>query len=221
MVISDTKKFIFLHNPKTAGSALRKELITRYDTRNNFYWGLVRNDAMNLRIDKAHMPMDIFRVLYPKDYELLDEYFVFSFTRNPFDRYVSSFFEYIKHHRKDIVLADKTKADILELLTDFTDTLDREAIDHKTMYRHFMPQHKIIYDGIKCKSDVIGKIETIDEDFARIKNLADLDDAIQLSRRNQKPKRLGGITLSDKIIKKILTIYERDFIYFNFSDKPG
>ncbi len=221
MVISDTKKFIFLHNPKTAGSALRKELITRYDTRNNFYWGLVRTDAINIRVDKAHMSMDIFRVLYPQDYELLEKYFVFSFTRNPFDRYVSSFFEYIKHHRKDINLAEKTVGDILEMLTEFTNAIDREAIAQKTMFRHFIPQHKIIYDGLKCKSDFTGKIETIEADFAKIKKLAGLDDSIQLSRRNQKPQRFSGINLSDKIIQKILDIYERDFLYFNFPDKPG
>ena len=67
-----------------------------FDTRNNYFWMFVymngaTEESPKLKIDKAHMSLPIFKRLYKQDYELLNEYTVFAFSRNPIKRIISSF----------------------------------------------------------------------------------------------------------------------------------
>ena len=92
MIISDTQKFIFLHIPKCGGTTVRNSL-KKFDTRNDYYWMHVymngaTEKSPKLQIDKAHMSLPIFKRLYPKDFELLNEYTVFAFSRNPIKRII-------------------------------------------------------------------------------------------------------------------------------------
>ena len=91
MIISDTQRFIFLHIPKCGGTTIRNSLID-FDTRNNYFWMYdylpgAEADSEKQRIDKAHMSLPIFKQLYPRDFELLNEYTVFAFSRNPIKSY--------------------------------------------------------------------------------------------------------------------------------------
>ena len=72
--------------------------LKKFDTRNDYYWMHVHMNGATekspkLQIDKAHMSLPIFKRLYPKDFELLNEYTVFAFSRNPIKRIISSFYE--------------------------------------------------------------------------------------------------------------------------------
>lgn len=220
MVISDTKRFIFLHNPKVAGTALRRTLISRYDTRNNFFWGVAEGATLNRRIDKAHMSLSDLRVVFPGDFALLDDYFVFVFVRKPVERYISSFFEFVIHHKKNIQLNNCTADEILSLINDFTQTIDEHKIRYGIQYRHFMPQHEIIYYNNKCKADFIGYLDDIHGNFEKIKALIGLELTNPVTKWNQKSKRFGNLhqELPTSTRDKILKLYEKDFIYFNFTD---
>ena len=50
-------------------------------------------ESPKLQVDKAHMTLAIFKQLYPRDFELLNDYTVFAFSRNPIKRLISSFWE--------------------------------------------------------------------------------------------------------------------------------
>jgi len=218
MIISDSKKFIFLHNPKVAGTSLRRILIKHYDTRNNFYWGVCEAERLNRKIDKAHMSITDFRLAFPADYELLDEYFVFVFVRHPVERFISSISEHIRHYQKNIDLSALAPGQIQNMISDVAGQIDMYKIRYNIQFRHFMPQHEIIFEGFKCRADFIGHLNTLQSDFSRVCEILDLDNEQTIKTWNRKSRQFSGNgdDIDKKIRDKIYFLYEKDFIYFNF-----
>ena len=76
MIINKSKRFIFVHNPKTAGSSIHKALA-----------------AYNEVKRPAKTKHETISELQNRTSLRLDEYFVFGFARNPWDRF-SSFYHF-------------------------------------------------------------------------------------------------------------------------------
>jgi hypothetical protein len=94
MIISERRGFIFLHNPKCAGTTVRTAL-SRFDTTGNFFWGF--DQWRGHKIDKAHLPLFVTRSKYPDYFSLFGQTFVFMFVRNPYQRAISAFNETHQH----------------------------------------------------------------------------------------------------------------------------
>lgn len=219
MVVSDSKKFIFLHNPKAAGTSVRLALLAKYDTRSNFFWGPVYAESLGRRLDKAHMALQDLRVVYPGEYALLNEYFVFAFVRNPYERYVSSFAEYLKHYRKNIKFVDLEQREILDMIADFSNSeISERRVKYNYQYRHFMPQNIIIYCGDKSKVDFVGRMESIEQSLLNISKLLGLEIVVKIREVNKQARKLGQLhhDLPVKVRDLVKKIYEKDFMYFNY-----
>lgn len=80
MVISDKKKFIFIHNPKTAGESIEQALSP--------YASLIVSEPENLhkKLNKHSYPGQIRKFVGEKKWR---SYFKFVFVRNPWERLVS------------------------------------------------------------------------------------------------------------------------------------
>ena len=166
MIISDTQKFIFLHIPKCGGTTIRKSLIN-FDTRNNYFWMFdylpgAESESPKLQVDKAHMTLAIFKQLYPRDFELLNDYTVFAFSRNPIKRLISSFWE----PRKKILKAfDENQFDInlknkiQELFNLYLEKLVLSYSFLDSSYLHSTPQNMYVTFGNKVVTDVIIKLD--------------------------------------------------------------
>ena len=166
MIISDTQKFIFLHIPKCGGTTIRKSLIN-FDTRNNYFWMFdylpgAEAESPKLQVDKAHMTLAIFKQLYPRDFELLNDYTVFAFSRNPIKRLISSFWEPRKRILKtfdenqlDINLKNK----IQELFNLYLEKLVLNYSFLDPSYLHSTPQNMYVTFGKKVVTDVIIKLD--------------------------------------------------------------
>ena len=162
MIISDTHKFIFIHVPKCAGTSIRQSLY-KYDTRNNFFWNYVpiapasEEEGEPLLVDKGHMTLGVWRSLYPDAYSLINEYTVFSISRNPISRLLSGFFEPrdILYHRlcKD---NQKTKdiEDVNYKFSCYIDEINTSANFLKQQYVHNTPQYLYTLDGNKLIHDI-------------------------------------------------------------------
>ena len=87
MIISDRRQFVFIHNPKCAGTALRAVLMP-FDTTGNFFW--LHDTCNGRKIDKAHMPLFMMRQRFPEYFALLPRYLTFMAVRNPFTRAISA-----------------------------------------------------------------------------------------------------------------------------------
>ena len=73
MIISDNKKFIFIHIPKNSGTAMTHELQKTYqDTKLMMY---CEREGINIGIDKMHLYYDVIDKFIPKN--ILENYFKF------------------------------------------------------------------------------------------------------------------------------------------------
>jgi hypothetical protein len=221
VIISDTRKFIFLHNPKAAGTAIRQTL-KHHDTRGDFFWGLTTGSSLKRPVDKAHMALEDMRILFPGDFNLLDQYFVFVFVRDPLERLVSSFTQYLKQNCKLLNYPALPRTQILDMLGDFTrNELTPERIRYDVNFRHFMPQHYIAYCNGKCKADYIGYLDRLDSDMKRLTSLLKIEPVASESveKRNTKADTLLNLHLDiPPAIRDIhKRLYEADYLYFNFS----
>jgi len=94
MIISHSKKFVFIKTRKTAGSTLEKVLRPLLGE-DDFCTGSTRDDTPPL-----NCPADTNGHRIPSSEEYPDDYFVFSIERNPYDKVVSSYYwhQHIKPH---------------------------------------------------------------------------------------------------------------------------
>jgi hypothetical protein len=133
-MISHHHKAIFIHIPKTAGQSIERvflELIG-LNWKRRAPLLLRANDEPSLGPPRlAHLRAHEYVEYCYLPQELFDEYFIFSFVRNPWDR-VISFYRYLGHSRTH-TLHDYVK-----------EILWRERKDE---WYFVAPQSKYIYEG--------------------------------------------------------------------------
>jgi len=93
MIISDTKKFVFIHIPKTAGMSVR-HVLGAYATVG--VWA----HPFSIQQRNKELQKHVFARTAIKYVNKWNEYFTFAFVRNPWDWVVSIYF-YIKRDRRD------------------------------------------------------------------------------------------------------------------------
>ena len=222
MIISDTKRFIFIHVPKCAGTSVRS-ILSKHDTRNNFYWmhhllpGATK-DHQPLPVDKAHMPLSILKNLYPNDFNLIFEYTTFAVSRHPRTRLISAFFE----SRRKLLEMAKTKR---EKAIELTRKIFREYICSLTANANFLhpefvhatPQSLFhMYRG-KMMTDVVITLENPGNGLAKLHLLNHeawfLTQKALETKRNQKKlsdELLLWDSLPEGLQRKCADLYQED-----------
>lgn len=161
MILSHTKKFIYIHVYKVAGTSIRSVLqeysdLSRADfpvaENVKFYLGKRIKFLSRWAIDhihahkiKSHLPGDVF-----------DSYFKFAFVRNPWDWQVSLYHYMLQskiHPQHELITRMNTFDEYIEW---------RINCDMET-------QREFIYDANgKLLVDFVGKFENLQEDFNMI-----------------------------------------------------
>ena len=216
MIISERKNFIFIHNPKCAGTSVRKALAD-YDTTGEFFW---MHDTWNgKKIDKAHMPLYVFRSRFPDYFALLPSHFSFMFVRNPYDRSVSAFNEI---HPELVPKDESAKAveTYTTALNAFIGAITKLGLRRNLLkYRHFVRQSDMAYLGYKRLVDVIMKVEEWPRCLVQLDIfLPDVADKIRGGeKQNTRPlKREHRSYLNRTAIETINTLYQTDFDLFDY-----
>ena len=76
MIVSDSKRFLFIHIPKCAGNTVRNWL-RRYDTRSDFFWGIYAPFSNpQCAVDLSHITLPMLRRILGA--ETFDGYFKFA-----------------------------------------------------------------------------------------------------------------------------------------------
>lgn len=219
MIVSDTENFVFVHNPKCAGTTVRDRL-RKFDTTNNFFWG--SSQINGHRVDKAHMPVYILCDAFPKHYDRLLKYFSFSIVRNPYTKVVSAFNE----TNKDLFEGARSKTpEAVEryrsALNDFILQMNENDVSGWSFdHRHFVRQKDLCFIGHKCVIDIILKIEDWPNCLERLEPFApkvktELEAA---SRRNTRRLPSNPIEyLNAESVKRINDIYKDDFSCFGYA----
>ena len=95
MIISDSERFVFIHNPKAGGMTFRTALAW-YDTRDNYFFEWKTVPGTNRVLDMAHITLFQIFKLYPSVAFEIREYFRFGFVRNPYYRFLLAISQHLK-----------------------------------------------------------------------------------------------------------------------------
>lgn len=177
------KKPLFIHIPKAAGTSIGR-IVKKY---NEDLPPCLHNSVIN----------------YPKEYR--DSCFVFSFTRNPYDRLVSA--------HKYLVDGFGNNGDVKfgkTLSSDFKYFVKNQLNDNIN-WLHFRPMMFWLNDDV----DFVGKIENLQQDFDIV--CKKIGIAQQKLPQENKSKHKHYTEYYNKEIKQIVSDqYAKDIEYFRY-----
>ena len=141
MIVSTKNKFIFVHNPKTAGNSISFAL-SKYDNI-RLSWGLGKHETINEFAKRTEL--------------VLDDFFVFGFVRHPLDRF-ASLFHYIKRRWRH----KYPQINNLDTVNDMAKCLNDPWV--KGLYG-YKPQHVFFNDRT-----FVGRYENLYDDLLEIES---------------------------------------------------
>lgn len=95
MIVSDTHRFVFVHIPKCAGTAVRSALAP-YDESGGLFDRRIAEHPRHGRLDYTHLPLHLMAEIVPEVFARLDRYASFAVCRDPFARFPSALAQRIK-----------------------------------------------------------------------------------------------------------------------------
>ena len=197
MVVCHTRKIIFIHIPKTAGSSI--EHLLRDEGKYELDFIGVRNGRSTHHYMGIELKM-ILKELYPK-------YYKFSFVRNPYDRLISEYFwcriNNVGHK------FNKTFDEFLDYVED--------VIKNKKFFKpiendHFIPQYSFLFFNNKLIVNNIFKYEDLETVVPLIKKRLKIKTSLQHLNKSVK----NEITLTQEQKDRIYNLYQIDFQTFNY-----
>jgi hypothetical protein len=202
------KKYIFIHIPKSASSSVDASLSS-----------FICHPEPKFH----HMGISSVRSLFTN--LNINDYFKFTFTRNPWDRFVSLYNDMSKRRM------DKTGTLALSRNLRLQNTLYHQCktfkefclrFEEDSFWRsepHHLPQSDLVTINNKITMDFIGKVENIKDDFTNIIDTVKLDDKnLNLEHLNSTQVKINDYrSYYDKeTIDCIYRIYKKDVELFNY-----
>lgn len=197
-MISHSHKCIFIHIPRTAGSSIEVALQGK--------------DQWVLEPDTKHLIASTAKKLY-KDY--WDEYFKFSFVRNPWARMVSmSRFSFYGCAIKNNLLCVKG----------YVDKFSPIEIDPRTESEKDRSNISVIQDAVYLNIlnedlDFIGRFENLQEDFSIVCDNIGMPRTKLPHHRKSKPcikKKSYTLCYDDKTREVVGSLYKKDIEHFGY-----
>lgn len=159
---------------------------------------------------------------WKRSYQLgqrFDNYFIFSFVRNPYERLVSAYVSKCivdpeKHgqfHFGDYVLGFLFRPN--QSFESFVDTVVR--IPDLLSDRHFKSQYGTIFNRRTNRIDYIGRVENLRVDFEPIHKRY---MTAHLPNLNASGKKDWRTYYNTRIARKVYRRYRKDFVRFGYSD---
>lgn len=223
MIVSDSHRFIFLHNPKCGGTSIR-HVLSRYDSLNNGFWR--KTDERLPRHDLAHMEAAYIKDFFPEIWEKIGTYFVFGFTREPLSRFLSGFNETHKKHYNRLCIDPGYIEDYRVIISHYACNLLSKPHE-MAPYVHTFPQYRLFYCQNKKISDLEIKIDgttntpSLDalQHFLEKDIVLDLEKALVTNRKkNIKPTPVPLESLIDQeLLEKLKGYYKLDYELFGYS----
>ncbi len=210
MLISDRHKFIFVHNPKAAGSSVFHTLkpyanvMCRHNRRQlNYYLHKFFGNVYFLCNYGMHIPASELKRDLPGD--KWERYFKFGVVRNPYDRATSFFFYLLNQPGSDF-------HDLFKSLGSF-----KNYIMYLRDQKWQEPQHYYFTDeNGKILVDKIFKFENLQEGFSGVTRHLQLPDVALpvINARKKKKKYLEH--LDNETLKVMNEMYHLDFELFGY-----
>ena len=147
MIVSHANRFIFIHNPKCAGSSLRERL-QQYHEETEAFWGRRFVPYLGCERDFAHLRLWEMHMLFPDIFFRIPYYRSLVLVRNPYERFLSSLAEYISTYKPDFDVDRTPPAAHCRMAAEIIEhELRMETVIGDVKFVHFSPQTWYILVG--------------------------------------------------------------------------
>jgi hypothetical protein len=191
----DEQKCIFVHVTKCAGISICMSLFGN--------------------LGGAHLRIPHYQLVFSK--REFEDYFKFTFVRNPWDRLVSAFLFLKKGgaNRTDKLWAEENLSCFRDFNTFVTDWVDRKNINK---WKHFVPQYKFICEPRSQipSVDFIGRFEHLNEDYSYIQNRLGSKSDLQHLNSTEGRKRGYKEYYTEATQKIVADVYQEDIRIFGY-----
>ena len=207
MLISTTKKFIFFHNYKVAGTSIRKAL-KLYESKPFYIFSrLIQKMGLQnkgvFKIFNSHVSASTAKEFLPKS--VYDNYFKFGFVRNPWSWQVSLYTYMLKNNKH-------YQHEIIKSLGSFKEYLLWRIQNELRLQKDFF------YDSDNnAIVDFIGKHENINDDFKIICEKFDVY-GIELPVLNKSSKFEWSKYYDLESFEMVKSAYREDIDCFDYTD---
>jgi len=218
MIVSDRARFVFIHNPKAAGTAVRRTLAP-LDDASPAFWKFGFNFRLGRRIDKAHLPLDDLARAFPAAFAKLGAYRSFTFVRNPYQRTRSAFAEWCVRTGRKRKLADPDWA--RSAFRDYVAALDPTAVRSSPTWIHACPQHLFVFHRGVQACGRVGRTESFEADYRSIADWIGVEPAPPAPLNESARRGGGGRDWYDAAsARRVSEFYAADFELFGY-DRAG
>jgi hypothetical protein len=215
LAFSEGKKVIYMKPAKCAGTSILKGQLEKRRNKNNY---IVRKRNI--------LPFNNWlNQLTEKD---LEDYFIFTFVRNPFDRVVSVWNHKIRGESKGTAERKQTLSFDNFVRNEYYHSKQKLSFGQKdgnVTNVHWLPQHIYTHCNNKCYVDYIGKVENIKEDWLFVADKLGISGKFTTPSGKPEHRRLGpkreSLDYRDyyrnkSTIKIVSEMYKKDLELFNY-----
>ena len=202
------KKLKFIHITKTGGSSIEECAFKKH-----IYYGIYDNEYnknnINNGIKTDFGEISRWHVLFPlNNIEYKQKYDWFMVVRNPYTRIISEINYLINLNIINVMI------DLIKDLDYMNNLIQQCIIKRSEAGDHFTEQYLYLDPDPSIKIHVL-KFENMKEEFDNLMKLYNID--LVLDVHNNKSKSVININdLSKDTIKLINTVYDMDFVKFNY-----
>jgi hypothetical protein len=191
----DEQKCIFVHITKCAGISIATSLFGN--------------------LGGAHLRIPHYQLIFSQ--REFNEYFKFSFVRNPWDRLVSAFLFLKKGgaNKGDRLWTETNLSGFPDFHSFVTSWVNRKNVN---AWKHFVPQYKFVCEpGSETpKVDFIGHFECISEDFIQVQKRLGSHTGLQHLNKSEGNKRDYREYYTEATKKVVAEVYQEDVRIFGY-----
>jgi hypothetical protein len=219
MIISHKNKFIFIHVPKTGGTSIVRALYPYLDMSQDVVMGghpdhEDKKDVQRIKSGEIHKHSTSQEIKNFVGEEMWDDYFIFSFVRNPYDRIVSTY-EWWKQtkwpgdQRKKKEISDMSFKEYT-----MSDYMGHAMLD----YLSYVKRKKYHSDYARVMDiDFLGRLEDPWASFAYICGVLNLPK-LELGNYNKSLKKVNPYEsyYDEESVSNVENKFREDIKYFNY-----
>jgi len=196
MVVSHTKKCIFIHIPKTGGTSI--EQFIKDNNRNDIQYLGVRNNRSMHHMTASQLNKELLPFYY-------QTYYRFSVVRNPYDRLLSEYYW-------SPVIGYKAGFTKSEFLKNVVHIIKNKLYYTNIYYDHYIPQYQFLYENNKLQVHQLFKFEDMKWIASYLSKKLNIHSEFPCFNKTEIEKE--NWTESEK--KIIYYMYQEDFKRFSY-----
>lgn len=190
---------IFVHIPKTAGSAIENMLEIENSSDNEIQKNVLFNSRTGNYAYQHYVPKDIIPMISEKEWT---QSFKFTIVREPYERIISSF-NFMKVFNMNFDSVE-------DFLIKSIQVRNQGEYDTIPFYHHFRPQSDY-FENITY--DYIGRFDTLSKDIEYIKSCVGCENELPVTNRQEYKKEhewtRNELLLFDKVYREDLVLWEQ------------